>query len=235
MILNIKASFVYGWFSLRGIDVHTDNEFCASISGTGNYSIQIPESTKIITFTMGRIKQFKTTVTLTPADYEKKDVYVGLYLNHRGILLALYDSLKPDYLRSRILSPDAFLQFDNLIHKEQEISLKDAKASLLAVLISTLILVFSVVQQSNDLSPFAFFIGLSSLITSLVYYNQKKVLKSRYKVRMISTVVLFIIAVGFLENSYAFLHWVILLFTALLLLFSFENLRNNENTKIKEA
>ncbi|SFN88646.1 hypothetical protein SAMN05421741_1134 [Paenimyroides ummariense] len=235
MILNVKASFVYGWFSFRNISIYADNILCGSITGTGKNVIEIPHNTKVIKFELGKIYPYTTTVYLKPEDYDLNEVFVGLSLNHRGIALALYDSLKTNYLKSTKLSEQDYMLFGKNVDDEQLIELKNYKTSILMLLISLLILVFSVVQQNNDLSPFAFLIGLSSLVTSLVYFRERKVVKSNYMVRIIASVLLFILAVCFLENSYMYLNWIILLFTALLVMFFIENLKDNNKTNIKEA
>lgn len=46
---------------------------------------------------------------------------------------------------------------------------------------------------------------------------------------------LFVLSIYFLDNSYLFLHWIILVFTALLLLFFIENLKSNQNIDVKEV
>lgn len=235
MILNVKVSFVNGWFSYRTIKVFTDNVFCTSINANGNHSIEISNDTKEILFQLGTIYPYKATVSLTSNDYNEGKVFVGLSLNHRGMLLSLFDSLKTNYLQSRKLSIEEFGSFSENINQKDLIILKNSKASLLIFLLSLIILVFSVVQQNNDLAPFAFLIGLSSLIISLVYYNEKTVERNTYNVRIISSVLLFVLSIYFLDNSYLFLHLIILIFTILLVFFFIENLRNNENTNLREA
>ena len=235
MILNVKVSFVNDWFSYRTIKVFTDNVFSATINANGNHSIEIPNDTKEIMFQLGTIYPYKTAVSLTSNDLNEVKVFVGLSLNHRGMLLSLLDSLKTNYLQSRKLSIEEYQLFDKNINQKDLIVLKNLKSSLLLFLISLIILVFSVIQQNNDLAPFAFLIGLSSLITSLVYYNEKTVERNIYKVRIISSVLLFVLSIYFLDNSYLFLHWIILIFTILLVFFFIENLRNNENTNLREV
>ncbi|MEG0917376.1 MAG: hypothetical protein RSF68_10220 [Myroides sp.] len=235
MILNVKVNFVNGWFSYRSIKIFTNNNFSTSINAKGNHSIEISNHTKEILFQLGTIYPYKTAVSLISNDYNEGKVFVGLSLNHRGMLLSLLDSLKSNYLQSRKLSIEEFGLFSENINQKDLIVLKNLKSSLLLFLISLIILVFSVVQQNNDLAPFAFLIGLSSLITSLVYYKEKIVERNTYKVRIISSVMLFVLSIYFLDNSYLFLHWIILVFTILLVFFFIENLRNNENANLREA
>lgn len=235
MILNVKVSFVNGWFFYRTIKVFTDNVFCTGINANGSHSIEIPNETKEILFQLGTIYPYKTAVSLTSIDYNEGKMFVGLSLNHRGMLLSLYDSLKTNYLQSKMLSIEEYLVFDKNVNQKDLIILKNSKSSLLMLILSLIILVFSVVQQNNDLAPFAFLIGLSSLVISLVYYNEKTVERNTYKVRIISSVMLFVLSIYFLYNSYLFLHWIILIFTILLVFFFIENLRNNENTNLREA
>ncbi|UUV20338.1 hypothetical protein [Paenimyroides aestuarii] len=235
MVVNVKVSFAYNWSSLRTINVYTDNNFCTSINANGNHSIEIPNNVKEISFQLGSIYPYKTVVSVTPTDTKEGEIFVGLYLNYRGLLLSLYDSLKNDFLKGRKLTIVEYNTFGNSDINTELIVLKNSRTSLLMLLISLIILVFSVVQQNNTLAPFAFLIGISSLITSLVYYKEQKVERNTYKVRIISSVMLFVLSVYFLDNSYMFLHWVILIFTVLLVFFFIENLRNSENKNLKEA
>ncbi|MEG1025008.1 MAG: hypothetical protein RSF34_11085 [Flavobacterium sp.] len=235
MFLNVKVNFVYGWFSFRNISVYVDNALFTSIIGNGKHILEIPKNTKVIRFELGKIYPYTTEVSLTSEDHESNNIFVGLSLNHRGLVLALYDSLKLDYLKSIKLSENEYQYFDKAADHEELVEIKNSKASTLMLLISVIILIFSIVQQNNDLSPFAFLIGLSSLITSLVYFKEKKVEKKNYVARVIATVTLFILAIWFLDNSYMILNWIILLFTCLLVLFFMENLKSTNITNIKEA
>jgi len=185
MILNVKISFVYDWFSYRNLKIFTDNNFCTSINANGNHSIEIPNDTKEILFQLCTIYPYKTIFSLTSTDYNGGKVFVGLSLNYRGMLLSLFDSLKTNYLQSRKLSIGEFRSFSENVNQKDLIELKNSRTSLLILLLSLIILVFSVVQQNNDLAPFAFLIGLSSLITSLVYYKEKIVERNTYKVNLL--------------------------------------------------
>ncbi len=235
MTVNVKINFVYGWFSFRTISVYADNKLCDTINASGHHTIQISNNTKELKFQLGKLYPYRTIVSLVPEDYETDNIFVGLSLHYRGLLFSLYDSLKTNYLQSKKLSLNEYRSFNENSNQKELIVLKNSKTSLLMFLISLIILVCSVVQQNNDLSPFAFLIGLSSLITSLVYYKEQKVEKNTYKARVISSVLLFVLATYFLENSYMFLCWIILIFTILLVFFFIENLRNNENTNLREA
>ena len=184
------------------------------------------EDTQKVTFKLGVISPYETSIFITPEDRADKELSVGLHLHHRGVLQILYDSLKKDYLRSVKLNSEEYTTFQTNIYSKEFIVLNNNKTSVLSLLCSLVILVFSVIQQENDLAPLAFMIGLSSSITSLVYFNERKIEKTTYKTRMISTVALFILAVLFLENSYGFLYGVILMFTVLLMFFFLEIMKN---------
>ena len=235
MSLNIQISFIYGWGSLRNIRVFIDGKLDTKILAQGVHVLEIPENTKEITFKLGIIAPYKTTITITEEDRLNKNVFVGLHLHHRSLFLSFVDSLKTDYLRSVKLTNEDYFTFHKSIYQQEYIVLKDNKVTVLSILISLLILVFSIVQQENELSPFAFLIGLSSTITFLVYFNDLRIEKRTYKTRMISTMLGFVLAVLCLENSFMFLHWIILSFTALLLLFFLENLKSNQNIDMKEV
>ena len=227
LALNIKICFVYGWGSLRNVKVYADNRLHSKILAQGHYTLEIPDNTKELTFKLGLIYPYETTVYITPEDKLDKELFVGLYLHHRGMLWALYDSLKKDYLRSTKLNINEYASFGKDIYQQEFIQLQNNKTSVLSFFISLVILVFSVVQQQNELASLAFMIGLSSTITSLVYFKDLCVEKRTYKTRTLATMASFGLAVLFLENSYNFLHWVILMFTVLLYFFYLESLRVN--------
>lgn len=111
----------------------------------------MPNETKEIKFQLGTIFPYKANVSLTSNDYKEEKVFVGLHLNHRGMLLSLYDSLKTNYLQSRKLSPEEYKLFNENINQKDSIILRNSKSSLLLFLISLIVLVFSVVQQNNNI------------------------------------------------------------------------------------
>src|SRR5690554_6244181 len=224
--LNLKISFIYGWGSLRNIRVYVDDQLHSKLLAQGEYVIELPKNTQKITFKLGMIFLYETSIFVTAKNRADKELFAGLYLHHRGLVQALYDSLKTDYLRSIKLNPQEYTSFQTDIYRPEFIVLENNKTSILTLLVSLIILLFSVIQQENDLAPLAFMIGLSSSITSLVYFNERKIEKTTYKTRMISTVALFILAVLFLENSYGFLYGVILMFTVLLMFFFLEIMKN---------
>lgn len=235
MILNVKICFIYGWGSLRNVKIYADDKLLFKVLAQGNYILEIPENTNKLSFKLGLIYPYETTEIISTENRINNEVYVGLYWKHRGMLWTVYDSLKSDYLQSIKLNSEEYALFEKDIYQQEFITWKDNKTSLISLLVSLVILVFSIVQQNNALAPFAFLIGISSLITSMVYYKEKKVERNNYKMRIISSVMLFVLSVYFLDNSYLFLHWIILIFTVLLVFFFIENLRSNKNKNLKEA
>ena|SRR5690554_1351412 len=235
LTLNIKTRFIYGWFSLRSIKLYVDDVLFTKFLAQGTSIIEIPDDAQKLTFVLGKVYPYKTNMYVTKEDRKRKEIFMGLHLNHRNLLFFLYDSLRTDYLRSVKLTIQEYASFENDIYQQEFITLKDNKTSIISLLVSLVILLFSAVQQENELAPFAFLIGISSLITSMVYYKEKKVERNTYKIRIISSVMLFVLSVYFLDNSYLFLHWIILIFTVLLVFFFIENLRSNKNKNLKEA
>ena len=235
LTLNIKTRFIYGWFSLRSIKLYVDDVLFTKFLAQGTSIIEIPEDAQKLTFVLGKVYPYKTNMYVTKEDRKRKEIFMGLHLDHRNLLFFLYDSLRTDYLRSVKLTIQEYASFENDIYQQEFITLKDNKTSIISLLVSLVILLFSAVQQENELAPFAFLIGISSLITSMVYYKEKKVERNTYKIRIISSVMLFVLSVYFLDNSYLFLHWIILIFTVLLVFFFIENLRSNKNKNLKEA
>ncbi|RRA96009.1 hypothetical protein [Paenimyroides viscosum] len=235
LTLNIKTRFIYGWFSLRSIKLYVDDVLFTKFLAQGTSIIEIPDDAQKLTFVLGKVYHYKTNMYVTKEDRKRKEIFMGLHLNHRNLLFFLYDSLRTDYLRSVKLTIQEYASFENDIYQQEFITLKDNKTSIISLLVSLVILLFSVVQQENELAPLAFMIGLSSTIASLVYFKDLQIEKRTYKTRILSTIALFVLAVLFLENSYGFLHYIILMFTILLTLFFIENLKSNQNIDVKEV
>lgn len=235
LTLNIKTRFIYGWFSLRSIKLYVDDVLFTKFLAQGISIIEIPDDAQKLTFVLGEVYPYKTNIYVTKEDRKRKEIFMGLHLNHRNLLFFLYDSLRTDYLRSVKLTVQEYNSFENVIYQQEFITLKDNKTSIISLLVSLVILLFSVVQQENELAPLAFMIGLSSTITSLVYFKDLQIEKRTYKTRILSTIALFVLGVLFLENSYGFLHYIILMFTILLTLFFIENLKSNQNIDVKEV
>lgn len=134
-------------------------------------------------------------------------------------------------MRSVKLTVEEYVLFGKDIYQQEMITLKNNKTSIISLLVSLVILVFSVVQQENELAPLAFMIGLSSTINSLVYFKDLQVEKSTYKTRILSTVAAFVLVILFLENSYGSLHFIIFMFTALLYFFYLDNIKYSISQK----
>ena len=234
LTLHINTTFVYGWFSLRNIKLYVDGVLFTKFLAQGTSIIVIPDDAQMLTFVLGKVYPYKTTIFITEEDRKCKEVFIGLHLHFRSLLLSYYDSLKKDYLRSVKLTIEEYISFGKNIYQQEFITLKDNKTSIISLLISLVILVFSVVQQKNELAPLAFMIGLSSTITSLVYFRDLQVEKSTYKTRTLSTIALFALVVLFLENSYGFLHWIILMFTVLLTFLFVENLTSYKEMNLNK-
>ncbi|WLD23241.1 hypothetical protein NU10_11060 [Flavobacterium dauae] len=231
LTLKIKTIFVYGWFSLRNIKLYVDGVLFTKFLAQGTSIIEIPDDVQKLTFVLGKVYPYKTTIYITEEDRKRKEIFIGLHLNHRNLLFFFYDSLRTDYLRSVKLTVEEYVLFGKDIYQQEMITLKNNKTSIISLLVSLVILVFSVVQQENELAPLAFMIGLSSTINSLVYFKDLQVEKSTYKTRILSTVASFVLVILFLENSYGSLHFIIFMFTALLYFFYLDNIKYSISQK----
>lgn len=198
--LNLKISFIYGWGSLRSIKIFVDDAFHSSVLAQGNYALQIPEDAKKLTFTFGWINPYTTSLQIDKNKFNENEVYVGLYLNHRGLIYSLYDSLKKDYLRSTLLDKKSIKTFEKNIYQQETIVFKDNKASKLTLLLSIIIFVFSIVQQTNDLAASAFLLSLTTIISTLVHFKDKEVNKTSFKTRAITTTLSFFLSAFFFRK-----------------------------------
>lgn len=231
-ILNLKINFIYGWGSLRSIKIFLEDILLSKVMAQGIYEFQIPDNAKKLTFTFGFINPYTTSLSIDKSNFKNNELFVGLYLNHRGLMYSLYDSLKKDYLRSTFLNKKTFKTFESDIYKQEFIVLKDNKPAKLTLILSVLIFVFSIVQQQNDWAPLAFLLSLTTIISSLIYINDKKVEKISLKTRAITTVFSFLLCAFFLNNDYIFLRYIIILFSTVILLNYYKIFKESENYKI---
>lgn len=226
--LNIHVNFIYGWYSLRSIKVFVNDVFHSKIDARGAHSFQIRTNAKKITFTLGVIKPYITTVCISEEHLNSNELFVGLYLHHRGLLLSLYDSLKKDYLRSKVLTKETFNTFFKDIYQQEVIVLADRKMAVLTLILSVLIFVFSIVQQQNDWAPLAFLLSLSTMISTLVHFNDKVIEKLTFKTRVFTAIASFILSALFLENSFLYLRFIIVMFTLTLFMIYLKEVQNRE-------
>jgi len=226
--LYIQVNFIYGWGSLRSIKVFVDDIFHSKINAHGFHSIKIPIDAKKITFTLGVIKPYRTTVCISEEHLISNELFVGLYLHHRSLLLSFYDSLKKDYLRSNLLTKETFNTFSKDIYKQEVIVLADRKIAILTLILSVLIFVFSTVQQQNDWASLAFLLSLSTMISTLVHFNDKVIEKLTFKTRVFTAIASFILSALFLENSFLYLRFIIVMFTLMLFTIYLKEVQNKE-------
>jgi len=227
-ILNIQINFIYGWGSLRSIKVFVDDVFQSKIDARGFHSIKIPSDAKKITFTLGVIKPYRTTAYVSENHLSTNELFVGLYLHHRSLLLSFYDSLKKDYLRGKLLTKETFNTFSEDIYQQEVIELADRKIVVLTLILSVLIFVFSIVQQQNDWAPLAFLLSLSTMISTLVHFNDKVIEKLTFKTRVFTAIASFILSALFLENSFLYLRFIIVMFTLTLFSIYLKEVQNRE-------
>src|SRR5690606_24062526 len=230
--LNLKIHFIYGWGSLRSIKIFVDDVLHSKVLAQGIYEFQIPDNAKKLTFTFGFINPYTTSLSIDKSNFKNNELFVGLYLNHRGLMYALYDSLKKDYLQSTFLNKQTFNTFESDIYKQEFIVLKDNKLAKLSLILSIIIFIFSIVQQTNDFAAFAFLLSLTTIISSLIYINDKKVEKISLKTRAIISVSSFLLCAFFLNNDYMFLRYIIILFTTILSFNYFQIFKESESYKI---
>src|SRR5690554_8211574 len=172
--LNLKISFIYGWGSLRNIRVYVDDQLHSKLLAQGEYVIELPKNTQKITFKLGMIFPYETSIFVTAKNRADKELFAGLYLHHRGLVQALYDSLKTDYLRSIKINPQEYTSFQTDIYRPEFIVKENNGDSILTLLVSLIILLFSILQQDNELYLLAFIIELSFSVPALVYLHSGK-------------------------------------------------------------
>lgn len=226
IILNIQVSFIYGWGSLRFIKVFVDDIYHSKILAQGYHLLEVPCDTKKVTFSLGFIKPYITSVYISEQNIERGELFVGLYLHHRSLIHSFFDSLKKDYLRSESLTSGAYKTFAKDIYKQEMIVLTDRNIGVLTLILSIFIFIFSIVQQKNEWASLAFLLSLSSIISTLVYFKENLIEKVTFKIRTLTSVASFILCALFLENSFPNLRFIIILFTLLLFLFYLKEIKN---------
>src|SRR5690606_13941354 len=118
LTLKIKTIFVYGWFSLRNIKLYVDGVLFTKFSAQGTSIIEIPDDVQKLTFVLGKVYLYKTTIYITEEDRKRKEIFIGLHLNHRNLLFFFYDSLRTDYLRSVKLTVEEYVLFGKDIYQQ---------------------------------------------------------------------------------------------------------------------
>ena len=109
----------------------------------------------------------------------------------------------------------------------------DYRLSVLSIILSLIVLVLSVIDNTSDFNDIIFFNGLMLLIGHLVYFNEKEVLLSFFKARYIATILLFVLSIFFISSQYAVIKYAILIFTCLLFLLYQKNIKDKKSIYYK--
>src|SRR5690606_37259736 len=118
-----------------------------------------------------------------------------------------------DYLRSKVLTKESFNTFFKDIYQQEVIVLADGKIAVLTLILSVLIFVFSIVQQHNDWAPLAYLLSLSTMISTLVHFNDKVIEKLTFKTRVFTAFSVLSLSALFLADRFLYLRFSILMCT----------------------
>ncbi|WP_277632660.1 hypothetical protein [Avrilella dinanensis] len=224
MKIKVYVNFPNSWFSLRNIKVTVDNKFKFEILAQGEHILEFDDEFETLSFKLSYYK----------CHLNKKDIHIddtgkghiALSLNHKNMIQTLWASLQPNYLL--VNSYKTFEEYKSNRNAQNNVyHLKSKKTYVTAALISCLILILSVVQQDNSNNHIPFLIGLSSLLTTIIYFNEKKVNLDTYKLRIFSTITLFVLSLFFLENTLG-IKTLLILFTIILYMMFSESLKKKE-------
>jgi len=230
MEVKIKILFPYNWFAIQFIHIYIDELYFGKISAKGESVIKIPNESSKISFKLSSV--YRTSIDLTPLQPNQAIV---LYLNRHNYLSTLVNSLRKGYLRGALLEENKINVFEKEILYADNTFIKphDYRLSVLSIILSLIVLVLSVIDNTSDFNDIIFFNGLMLLIGHLVYFNEKEVLLSFFKARYIATILLFVLSIFFISSQYAVIKYAILIFTCLLFLLYQKNIKDKKSIYYK--
>lgn len=224
MKIKVYVNFPNGWFSLRNIRVAVDNKFNVEMLAQGEHILDLDDDFETLSFKLG---YYKCHLNKQAIHIDDSGIgHIALSLKHKNIIQTLWASLQPSYLL--VSSYKTFEEYKSHRDASSDLyHLNGKKTYVTAALISCLILILSVAQQDNSNNHIPFLIGLSSLLTTIIYFNEEKVNLGTYKVRVFSTIALFVLSLFFLENTLG-IKALLILFTIILYMMFSESLKKKE-------
>lgn len=224
-ILNIKLVFPYNWGQIRNVGIYADSgRLITKIRHCDILKIPIDADVKEVII---KLDIFRSVIEI-PAN--ENVLYLTVFMNFRDYFPFIYiDTLKRKCLTGKFVSVEEFEKFNLCFYQNaQKWILKsniDVPNIRLGLLISICLLIVSVIEQKNEYQDLLFFIGLVSLISLLMIFNEKEKLQAfDYKSRMIATGFAFLLATFFLNSPY-YIILVFMIFSALFLLKSINEIK----------
>lgn len=217
-ILHIKMVLPYNWGHFRSIGIYADNrKLITKIKHCDNLEIRIDDEVKKVII---KLDIFRSVIEIPT---NEAVLYLTVFMNFRDYFPFIYiDTLKRKCLTGKFVTAQEFEQFDLSFYQNAKNYILISKINRpnlrLGLFISAGLLIVSLVEQENEFQDLLFFIGLVSLISLLMIFNEKEKLQVfDYKSRMIATGLALLLATFFL-NSPFYIVMVFLLFSAVFLL-----------------
>jgi transcriptional regulator with XRE-family HTH domain len=224
-VLNIKLVFPYNWGQIRNVGIYGDNGILINkIRHCDNLKIPIDADVKQVVI---KLDIFRSVIEIP---VNENVLYLTVFMNFRDYFPFIYiDTLKRKCLTGKFVTVQEFEKFNLCFYQNaQKWILKsniDKPNLRLGLLISICLLIVSVIEQKNEYQDLLFFIGLVSLISLLMIFNEKEKLQAfDYKSRMIATGLAFLLGTFFLNSPY-YIILVFLIFSSVFLLKSISEIK----------
>ncbi len=230
MKIKIKILFPSNWFAIHSIKIYIDEIYFGKIIAKGESTIEIPEGTSKIRFKLSYF--YKSSIDISSFE---PDQIIVLFLNRHNFISTLINSLRKGYLKSSLVNEVNSREFEKKILYSDNtfIKPKDHKLSVISIILSLIIVILSVVDNTSELNDIFFLYGLILLISHIVYFNEKEVLLSFFKARYIGTILLFVLSTFFMSSEYNVFKYTILIFSSLLYLLYTKNVKDEKSISYK--
>ncbi|MFL9843819.1 hypothetical protein [Flavobacterium rhizosphaerae] len=197
--LYIKTLFPYNWCHIRKIKIYDDKgTLLIKVMHGEEPKVLLPEDCRSVTIKL----DFYKSVIPVPANGE--NIFLGIYMDFRDKFPHKYiDTLKRKLITGHFMSEEEYNAFNLSFYTNAmefiPISKVDKPAVLLGIIIASVLVILSVIQQQNPYKEIVFLIGASSIISLLMIAIEKqKILLYDYKSRIIATAAAFVLAFLFL-------------------------------------
>lgn len=223
--LNLRLVFPYNWYHYRKVKVYDNNgNLITKIMHCEEQSVLIEEKTEYLVV---RLDYFKTKINVP----KEEKLNLTLFLNFRDSFpIKYFDVLKRNCLTGKFVTTEEFQNFDVSFYNTSKNWIQKAKIDkpnlILGILISIGLIVMSIVEQANEYGDLVCLIGLISLISLIMIYNEKKqLLLFDYKSRMIATSIAFLLGILFMNSSFP-INFVFLVFSFVFSLKLFKEIKS---------
>lgn len=216
--LNLKLILPYNWAHARNIKVYDGNKKLLTKIRHGEFKqVQVPDTvSKLVVKLDFHRAEIELPIALDTC-------YVILYFDFRDTFFMKYiDSLKKKLLAGRVVEKREFEYFWVDFYTQSSHLIKPAVLNkpnlILGMILSSVITVLSVVEQENPYKELLFLMGVGSLLSLVMIWEQKgQIQVFDYRTRITATGCAFFLAICLIETPFA-VNFLLLVFSGVFLL-----------------